>query len=29
VPSTGEWEMMKRPILSIYAEVGEYELLGG
>ncbi len=29
VPSTGEWEMMKRPIISIFAEAGEHELLGG
>jgi len=29
VPSTGEWEMMKRPIIPIYAEAGEHELLGG
>jgi len=29
VPSTGEWEMMKRPIIPIYVEAGEHELLGG
>jgi len=28
-PSTGEWEMIKRPILSIYGEIPDYELLGG
>jgi adenylylsulfate reductase subunit A len=29
VPSTGEWEMIKRPIRSIFKEVSEHELLGG
>jgi adenylylsulfate reductase subunit A len=29
VPSTGEWEMIKRPIIPIFAEVREHELLGG
>ena len=28
-PSTGEWEMIKRPILSISGEIPEHELLGG
>jgi len=29
VPSTGEWEMIKRPIIPIFSEVREHELLGG
>ena len=28
-PSTGEWEMIKRPIIPIYGDIPEHELLGG
>ncbi|RJP30747.1 MAG: adenylyl-sulfate reductase subunit alpha [Candidatus Omnitrophota bacterium] len=28
-PNTGEWEMMKRPILHIYPQPQDHELLGG
>ncbi len=28
-PTTGEWQMMKRPIISLFKEASDHELLGG
>ena len=28
-PATGDWEMMKRPIVSLFKEASDHELLGG